>query len=209
LASVASYADDVRNTRPETKRWHFVDIPRGKAACAAAPDCAPEPAGDCVIAAIERAKVVLGDHGRPKAERAEALKFLVHFVGDLHQPLHAIDDHDLGGNKVRVTFFGQPMNLHAVWDSGLIGHAQLTVPAYIALLQGLNVDATGTTIEWAEEAHRLAIAFAYGLPEDLNLDEAYYNQNRPVVDRQLARAGARLCRVLNEILGRSSSRGNL
>jgi hypothetical protein len=200
LASIASWADDVRKSRPETARWHFVDIPRETDRYDVQRDCASEPEGDCVIAAIERFRGVLADAGRPAAERTDALKFLVHFVGDLHQPLHSIDDHDRGGNDVSVTLFGQPTNLHSVWDSGLINHTGLAVDAYVARLQGMVVDASGTPIAWAEEAHRVAVAHAYVLPVDHQLDEAYYDANRPVIDLQLARAGARLARLLNESL---------
>jgi hypothetical protein len=202
LASVASWADDVRNSRPETARWHFVDIPRQATGYDARRDCVPEAQGDCVIAAIERFKRVLADEQRPEPERAEALKFIVHFVGDLHQPLHCIDDHDRGGNGVQVTLFGQRTNLHAVWDSGLIGHAGLTAAAYATRLEAVDVDAGGTPISWAEEAHRTAIDHAYLIPVDHDLEETYYDANRPIIDVQLARAGARLARLLNEILGR-------
>jgi hypothetical protein len=201
LASVASWADDVRSSRPETARWHFVDIPREASRYDAARDCAPEAQGDCVIAAIERFRQVLADRRRPESERAEALKFLVHFVGDLHQPLHSIDDHDRGGNGVPVTLFGQPTNLHAVWDSGLIAHTGLGVAEYVARLEASDVDASGTPISWAEEAHRAAVDHAYVIPADRRLDEPYYDANRPVVDLQLARGGARLARLLNETLG--------
>jgi nuclease S1 len=201
LASVASWADDVRISRPETARWHFVDIPREATHYDAQRDCAPEAQGDCVIAAIERFGRVLADRQRPESERADALKFLVHFVGDLHQPLHCIDDHDRGGNAVQVTLFGQPTNLHAVWDSGLIGHAGLTVAAYVARLEAVDVDASGTPILWAEEAHRAAIDHAYVIPADHHLDDTYYAANRPVLDVQLSRGGTRLATLLNEILG--------
>jgi hypothetical protein len=199
LASVASWADDVRSSRPETARWHFVDIPREESHYEARRDCAPDAQGDCVIAAIERFRRVLADRRRPESERAEALKFLVHFVADLHQPLHCIDDHDRGGNAVQVTLFGQPTNLHAVWDSGLIGHTGLTVAEYVARLETADVDASGTPILWAEEAHRAAIDHAYAMPVDHHLDQSYYDANRPVIDVQLARGGTRLARLLNEM----------
>ena len=104
LASVANFADQIRPQRPETANWHFVDIPKGETNYDPGRDCQPSPKGDCVIAAIARAETALKDRSLPRKQRAEALKFLVHFVGDLHQPLHWSDNHDRGGNDVNVSF---------------------------------------------------------------------------------------------------------
>jgi hypothetical protein len=114
LADVSTWADDVRRDHPETSRWHYVDIPYVATNYDPARDCQATDHGDCVIAEIARAERVLGDTSKSKAGRAEALKFLVHFVGDMHQPLHSIERKDpvtghgdAGGNGVHVTFFGQ------------------------------------------------------------------------------------------------------
>jgi len=80
-------------------------------------DC---PNGACVVAKIEQFERVLADRQASERERLEALKYLVHFIGDMHQPLHASNNHDRGGNDVTVTFVGRQTNLHAVWDSGII-----------------------------------------------------------------------------------------
>src|SRR5215813_11625470 len=123
LATAALFADEYRVTHPETARWHFVDVPFDATACDEARDCSVEVAGDCVIHAIERAKASVKN---PKTEfyaRADALKYLVHFVGDLHQPFHAVEgklangEGDQGGNKIKVKFFGEDDNLHSVWDT--------------------------------------------------------------------------------------------
>jgi hypothetical protein len=134
LADVASWADEVRRDRPATSRWHYVDIPYDAYNYDAARDCQLTDHGDCVIAEIARAEKVLSDTSQTKNDRTEALKFLVHFVGDMHQPLHSIERKDpatghgdAGGNTVRVTFFGQPANLHGVWDSGIVAHGGITL----------------------------------------------------------------------------------
>jgi len=130
LPDVASWADDVRKERPETSRWHYVDIPYEATSYDAARDCQLTDHGDCVIAEIVRAEKMLGDTSQSEADRAEALKFLIHFLGDMHQPLHCAERKDpvtgkgdRGGNDVHLSFFGTPTNLHAVWDSGLIERA--------------------------------------------------------------------------------------
>src|ERR1700730_10254088 len=143
LASIASWADDYRAGHEETAGWHFVDIPYDHFNYVPAVDCKADPKrGDCVINAIMRAREALGDCWRTREERLDALKFLVHFVGDVHQPLHAAartDPHtgtgDQGGNLVEVTFFGQKNNLHWVWDTGLIMHAVYDWGAYVTRLE--------------------------------------------------------------------------
>ena len=121
LASVSNWADGVRGARPETYNWHFVDIPLGAETYDPVRDCTDTPKGDCVIAEIQRAKSTLGDAAADQQARVEALMFLVHFVGDVHQPLHCVGD-ARGGNDVQVTLFGQHTNLHKVWDSAFIQH---------------------------------------------------------------------------------------
>lgn len=118
----ATYADEVRPLRPDTARWHFVDIPKGASYYIARRDCVD---GDCLVAVVERFQRYLTDstrEGRPvSADDVEALKFLIHLVGDLGQPFHCYDDGDRGGNTIEVRFFDRKTtNLHAVWDSYML-----------------------------------------------------------------------------------------
>jgi hypothetical protein len=132
LATSAIFADEYRVTHPETSRWHYVDIPFEETKYNEERDCAVLTTGDCIIRAIERAKTIVKDVSAKPFDRADALKYLVHFMGDLHQPFHAIERKlpdgkgDEGGNKVDVTFFGERTKLHALWDSGLILHTGRT-----------------------------------------------------------------------------------
>jgi hypothetical protein len=205
LAAVANFADFVRDLRPETSRWHFADIPSNAAAFDPARDCRLIPnRGDCAVAAIERFRAVLADTSAPQARRAEALKFLVHLVGDIHQPLHCGDPANLGGNTIAVKFFGRSTNLHRLWDSGIIAQAgisdqefadeleQSLAPSEIEALQ------VGTPVDWANESHALAVSNAYKIPPSKRLGMAYYDKNSPVVDDRLLQAGLRLARILNE-----------
>jgi hypothetical protein len=165
FACIATWADKVRNDRPETRLWHFVDIPRNEDYYDALRDCKPSPGGDCVIQEIERAFAVLSNPQAQKAARAEALKFIVHFVGDMHQPLHDATDTedqeakangfptDRGANLKFVTWLGQPTNsfgnweLHAVWDSGILDTASTSE---VAFANALMASITNTQRSFAQ-----------------------------------------------------------
>jgi hypothetical protein len=126
LADVANWADDYRITDPTTYNWHFVDIPLAANDYDPSRDCAPNAkSGDCVINALTREVAILKDLSASDDDRLKALKFVVHFVGDEHQPLHAEDHKDKGGNAVVVTWFGKKDNLHRVWDTDIIEEEHL------------------------------------------------------------------------------------
>ena len=215
LASIASWADEVRDQRPETYNWHFVDIPLSQTTYDANLYCRDVGGkGDCAINAIERSRTTLADGTASNEQRAEALKFLVHFVGDLHHPLHTVGD-NRGENGLVVSFFTDPTgrkrdttNLHAVWDSGLIRNQFWAWGAYVQWIEsnwlpGKDVAqlSAGTPVDWALEAHRIAIDYACaGISPNAALDQAYVKLVRPQLDRQLAVGGLRLARLLNETL---------
>lgn len=217
LASVASWADDVRDTRPWTARWHFVDIPLAESRYDPARHCAPRPEGDCVIAELERLKRSLAC-GRDPAVRREALKFAVHFVGDLHQPLHTIDD-EKGGNLIPVQVHLRGLvcsqackaplasNFHAAWDYDLIHATVWNWGAYVDRLEAgwlrstearRPAAAAGTPVDWALETHAAGQTVWKLLPEDRVLGDDYFQKALPVLDRQLGLGGLRLARFLNE-----------
>ena len=209
LASIATFADEIRNSRPDTKQFHFVDIPLAANNYDPARDCRETEEGDCVIAAIERFRQELSSSSESAGRRRFALKFLVHLIGDMHQPLHCADDNDRGGNDVKVTWFGRSgkgINLHSVWDRLIIEEAGLgDVEFAEALEEGLTAQSIqtrqrGTVTEWALEAHRAARDHAYRLPRNRRLGQAYYDRTFAVVDEQLLRGGLRLAKILNDTL---------
>jgi len=134
LITVSTWADDYRATHAETFQWHFVDIPLSAPAFDQQRDCrvgATLPKElTCVVGKIEEFKSKLANKALPDAVRGQALAYLVHFVGDAHQPLHASNNNDRGGNDVPVSFYGQTqyvynnkqynLNLHYLWDTGII-----------------------------------------------------------------------------------------
>src|SRR5215469_879456 len=145
LAAIASWADNIREKRPETTNWHFVDIPIADGTYVPAKHCAPSPKGDCIIAELERLKTTLACTRSPAARR-DALKFAVHFVGDIHQPLHTVED-AVGGNQIPVQVHLRGLvcsqackaplasNFHAAWDSDLIHAVAWDWGAYVDRLE--------------------------------------------------------------------------
>jgi hypothetical protein len=205
LEDLASWADEIRQTRPETANWHFVDIPINSTGLDMNRDC---PQGNCVISKIEDFESQWQNPALSRASRREALLFLVHFVGDLHQPLHCANNNDRGGNDVPVEFLGSHTNLHALWDVGLFR----TLPGEDELLatleQGITPDRaaawwSGSPEQWAGESFTLSQTTAYGiLPtvasgETVPLDSRYGMMAQPVVEEQLEKAGFRLAAILN------------
>ena len=164
LVAVATWADDIRNFRPETRPWHFIDIPLKVSAIDPQRDCSN---GNCVTAAITHFVAVLKDSSATPNAKREALKFIDHFVGDIHQPLHCEDNNDRGGNQKKITFFGQPGNLHSAWDTRIIQRIDPDLETFADTLDQeiLASDIAqwqqGTVEDWALEAHALAQNPAY------------------------------------------------
>lgn len=208
LAEVSGWADDVRRAGGErsrdTRRWHFVNF--GSTGCEYAParDC---PGGDCLVAAINLQARRLADRHLPDAERAEALKFLVHLVADAHQPLHATTRALRGGLNVQVQWRGKGHNLHSLWDARLFERAReqsgLDEAGYLRRLQSLPplpADPTRRSdraaADWVQESCRV-IAQERILPGAHVVGDDYLDAHRARMDQQLRIAGARLADVLN------------
>jgi hypothetical protein len=205
LADASTWADEVRRVRPESGPWHYVNVPVTEPKY----DDRFCPEAGCVVRKIGDFQKALADRSLPRETRREALRFLVHFVQDMHQPLHVDDRHDRGGNDLQVQFFGEGSNLHRVWDSGLIERAYPDESALLGDLSGL-VDASGSAgwasgsvVDWAEESFAAARA-AYRDPttgRDLRpgakLGDAYQKAGLPVARNRLAQAGVRLARLLD------------
>lgn len=245
FADSSTWADDERSVRPDTAAWHFIDIPL----TARQPDLAQycPPSAGCLTSALAAELAILKNPRASAPDRADALRFVIHLVGDIHQPLHAATNNDRGGNCVPVAFFGRmPQetnpkydeynpNLHQVWDVNIIdkfsrGASPQNMArelddqfrAQIPMWQSQPTDFES----WAWESHSLAVTVAYGrlprrigaewprqvascadddriglrmfqLHEDLGVD--YQSVAAPVVEQQLAKAGARLATVLNSL----------
>jgi hypothetical protein len=239
LEDVATWADCIkRNTacasddgaydqkvHPETKPWHFVDIVITAPNYDPQKDCAK---GDCIVAQIKAAQVILSKADSLPSDRLLALKFLVHFVGDVHQPLHAAyknlpnGSSDIGGNLrfVRVPpgkqTAGKKTELHAFWDTDLVDD-ELADAAGNLVTYATSIDQGAAPqvgvidpVAWADASHVLAkSAYTYSgvdgphgvTPSDpVQLDLSYATKSRTIVRQQLRIAGLRLAVLLNEAL---------
>jgi hypothetical protein len=223
LADVSSWADSLTNDQVQTAYWHYLNIPPDAKGydrdrdCPRQPGVAAESRGDrwrdCVVDRIPYWEQRAADRTLDRADRATALKFIVHFIGDLHQPFHALGVGH-GGNDVLVRVFGDancstdparpfPCNLHSVWDSRLIAHRGLDDAAYVVVLEKLIAERKwagqppGTPAEWAEQSWALGKKAL--VAPGTNIDEAYYRGSLPVIDERLALGGVRLAAVLNRI----------
>jgi S1/P1 Nuclease len=245
LADASTWPDDFRPLHPETAPWHYIDIPLGTTSRDVEKFCNPKEG--CVTSAIRDDLAVLRSANSNPKDRADALRFLIHFVGDLHQPLHAATNNDEGGNCVPVAFFDTPPqlrnpqtesyapNLHGVWDTNILERATTgkTVDQVASELDATfskklagwqkgsaNIDA------WVWESHELAAKNVYGkLPVRIpveapqpvkscaddnhvsarnltlneHLEEPYQDMAAPIVRQQVAKAGAHLAMLLNQL----------
>ncbi len=218
LASFASWADDIRDARPDSYNWHFVDIPIHSNEYLPSRDCKDDVKGDCIVQ--ELARLRNGLRCSSGAQQVEALKFAVHFVGDVHQPLHTVLEAH-GGNDMPVMLqmrgrkackgeckpAAEHTTFHDAWDNGLIQHTVWDWGAYVDLLKDgwlksaeakeAGIDG-GTPADWAIETHRAAQKVWNLLPSGQPLDDSYYDEVAPILDRQLGVAGLRLARFLND-----------
>jgi hypothetical protein len=181
--------------------WHYVTVPTGKTY----DEVGAPPEGDAVVA-LERYSAVIRDRKASLADKQTALRFIIHLVGDLHQPLHAGNGTDRGGNDRRVTFFGRSTNLHSVWDSGLIDETQLS---YSEMAAWLNARITPVDFKaWAVTDPRVWIAESTALRDkiyppvgDNSLSYRYVYDNKPRLEQRLEQGGVRLAAYLNELFG--------
>jgi hypothetical protein len=194
--------------------WHFQDVDICK------PFDLKEPCagGNCISAQIARAQRMIADRELPTRDRLMALAFLVHFVGDLHQPLHGSEhEGDQGGNKVKASYgFIPRTNLHSIWDGLLADRAISTPPGGAdGILSQVSPEqrteiAQGTLQDWSRESWEIAKTKVYGslipdpcgtpVPDRVVMDQAKIQELIPVLRLQIAKGGIRLARLLDEAL---------
>lgn len=217
LAGISTWADDIREQQPETGAWHFVNMPAGAARYERDRDC-PRPAPgrdegwrDCVVDRIEQARRQMADRTAPREVRARALKLLVHFVGDLHQPFHAIGV-GRGGNTITVAVPDtvdcgpdgrggrRGCTLHGIWDSVLLSRRRMGDDALAQRLERAIRSnqwraGAGGPEAWALESMRLAEQAL--VPNGAAIGHEYFRRFDRGLDEQLARAGLRLAATIN------------
>jgi hypothetical protein len=231
LAGVASWADTLRDQDPDrgkkTSRWHYVNFTPGGCDYQPEHDC---PNGDCVIAQIQAQRVILADRTRTPAERRDALKFLVHLVGDVHQPLHAGNRKDKGGNDFQISLRTglapeayardryvdgvMGTNLHAVWDYYILGSTDLGRTGLAARGTQANryADRLGTR-PWPPKGtpaggnpaawaeESCQLVDSHQLyPPGHRMDEVYLDAQRALAEERVRQAAYRLAALLNATL---------
>jgi hypothetical protein len=205
LADVSNYADEIRSN-PEyryTGIWHYANVPAGYN-YEQFSTAIKTMRQDNVYKMVLKFEADLKDPDLSRSKKAAALKFLVHLVGDLHQPMHAGHAEDKGGNEIRVTFNGYDDNLHGLWDSGLIEHQGLT---YKHMAESYD-NATPIEIKkwqsddpmiWLWESYQISTILYKEAAENPNFGEEYYKTHLPVLQKRIEKAGIRLAGILNAI----------
>ena len=205
LADVSTYADHIRSKDEYkyTAPWHYINVPAGLSQ-QAFKDTVFAKQNDNVYKALLKCEADLKNPAKSREEKIFALKFIVHMVGDLHQPMHVSRSEDQGGNKIKITFLGNPGNLHGLWDSGLPEHEGLTyeqladkvdhaTPAEIKTWQKDDM------LKWLYESYQVSEQLYADAGKSSDFDEAYYKAHIPVFEERMEKAGIRLAGVLNAI----------
>jgi hypothetical protein len=205
LAEVSNWADEHRNSN--SGAWHYVNVPISEPRY----DSRFCPSKGCVVTKIEDFKRVLQNPKANRDEKQQALKYLIHFIADLHQPMHVADNDDRGGNNTQVRFFNRGTNLHRLWDSQLIEYESENEQGWLrdinslATPQNVSQWSKGTAEDWATESLQIAKE-AYRsqdtkmvMKSGTKLGDDYCRFALPIIQTQLAKAGIRIALMLNEI----------
>lgn len=212
----ATWPDRIRSQTKQYNDWHFIDIPDAKGGVT------PPPLNsDNVVWAIAQAEKIVSDSSDTEVRRAKYLSFLIHFVGDIHQPMHCVtlyDAHFLQGDRGGNDFPIQSVvshNLHAYWDDGLGllvspgSHYQFHYDQVEKIAKDWTLQypreffdkplQEKAPMQWAQESHYLAVTDAYTLTLNAVPSQVYIQQGQVIVREQIVLAGDRLADILNKI----------
>ena len=205
LAVVSTWPDEMRSN-PEFDKfshWHYVNLPLDKEY--------PEVkhTKDNVVTIIERCVAILKSPSSDKEMKKFYLKYLVHLVGDLHQPMHTGRYEDYGGSKISLTFKGRKgsdnkTNLHVLWDTNLIDDFKMSYTEWSNHLQNKyrkEVVKQSNTLEWTFESHWWARDIYKNTPDGSYLSYDYVYKYQPVLEKRLYYAGVRLGNLIQDIFG--------
>ncbi|KAL8052877.1 hypothetical protein ABFX02_05G034000 [Erythranthe guttata] len=224
LGILCPWPDQIRMRYPWSSALHYVNTPDNLCSYKYKRDCKDTngATGRCVTGAIKNYTSILMNYKKPRSNLTEALLFLSHFMGDVHQPMHVGFVKDKGGNTIKVNWFGQKQVLHRVWDSSIIAKAEggsnpSNLDKFIKNIQHKIQS------QWANQVHKwepcccnlkscaniyalesikAACQWAYkGASSGSTLKVDYYATRLPIVELRLAQAGVRLAATLNRIFG--------
>ncbi|MDG2357118.1 MAG: S1/P1 nuclease [Polaribacter sp.] len=201
LAFVSTYADEIKSDKRYNKyySWHYINMNLDDTYASAEKN----PKGD-LVTGIQTCIRILKDKKTTNENKEFHLKMLVHFLGDLHQPLHIGRPEDRGGNDIQLKWFGSKTNLHVVWDHSMIdewGMSYLELARNAKSLSKKQIQAIekGSLIDWVDEVHELTVDIYNSVESGQNLRYSYSYENFGIVRTQLQKGGIRLAKLLNEI----------
>lgn len=200
LAAVANFGDEIKSDRAYRKfsAWHYVNIPFGKTYA----EIEKNEYGD-LVQGVNTCLEIIKDKNSSKEDKAFYLKFLVHLIGDLHQPMHVGREEDKGGNDIQLQWFGSGTNLHRVWDSNLINENGMSFTELASEYpkmskQQIKFLQDGSLLDWVEESHLLAEKLYASVEPGEKLSYRYSYDWWDTAANQLQKGGVRLAAVLNE-----------
>ena len=205
LANVANWADEIKKSKRKPDVLHYTNIAVNHRTYNQKRDC---PWKRCVTEKIKEYESLLVDPESSRKTKKEALKFLIHLVADVHQPMHLGYEKDRGGNEIAVTFGNKPTNLHSIWDHDLIFLEGKTQRQFALQLNRLITPknkkrwAGRTPDDWSNESRALVLDYGYRVQfsEGRELSLNYIREGRRIVEERLQRAGIRLAEMLNRLL---------
>jgi hypothetical protein len=210
MSDVASWADEVRNNPEykETAPWHFINLPVGlnfdEFEKAVKNDQNPN-----LYNAIIKCEELLSQKGGEAKEKEDALKFLIHLIGDAHQPMHISRKEDKGGNTIQVRFEGNGTNLHSLWDTKLIDHEGFTDQEIANKYDTISKEQetrwqSDPLIVWLWESYQISTKLYAEVESNKIIDERYYDTHIQIIHQRIEQAGVRLAGVLNTIFKNDS-----
>ena len=201
LANVSTHADEIKSDKKYNyiSKWHYINIPLNKKF----DEIEREKDGD-IIYAINKCIEVLKSRKYNKKEKSFHLKLLVHFIGDLHQPMHLGSKKDRGGNDIKLLWFGSITNLHRIWDTQIIeshnmSYTEMASDLPIFTPNQIKVEANKSINNWVEETRIYTRQIYSESPPNGKLGYEYRYKNLPIIKSQLYKAGIRLASILNKI----------
>lgn len=203
LAFVSTYGDEIKSDKRynEFYTWHYINMPFDKTY----ETSEKNPKGD-LVTGIAKCIEVLKDENSSKDDKVFYLKFLVHLVGDLHQPMHIGRPEDKGGNTIQVQWFGRGTNLHRVWDTNMIEEWGMS---YLELAENeedlskaqINAIKKGTVVDWVNELHQTTKKIYGSVEVGENLKYQYNYDHFKTLRKHLQFGGIRLAKILEDIFG--------
>jgi hypothetical protein len=201
LALVSTFGDDIKSDRRYNKfySWHYINMPLDMDY----EDSKKNPNGD-LVSGINYCITVIKDDNASNNDKVFYLKLLIHFIGDLHQPMHVGLEEDRGGNDFKVQWFYNDSNLHSVWDREMIdsygmSYTELANNADVLTKQEVQEIQKGSVVDWVNETHEITRTVYDTVKPDENLRYQYSYNNFTTVRTQLQKAGIRLAKILNDL----------